>query len=112
MRKLIIFLILILFPLLLWAQPSTTSIIAVSSDSATVYTNHIAFSGATVSPSGHKALVTITPGATYEFGANNFNGTGNFTTTGIGVFGSAGNSTFAENVEVGGYITEDTDYSW
>lgn len=59
MKKIILFLTLILFPLSLFAQPSSTFVLTVSGDTGTVYTNHIGFSGANVSDVDSKAIVKI-----------------------------------------------------
>lgn len=61
MKKLILTLALIFYPLLAFADAPTT-IIAVSDDTTTVYTTQIGFVGADVSKSGSKAIVTIPPG--------------------------------------------------
>ena len=69
MKKILLFLILVLYPFLASAQPSSTFIMAVSDDDTTVYTTHMGFVGAEVTQgAGNKAIVTITPTV---FSANN-----------------------------------------
>jgi len=54
------------------------------------------------------ANCTVTPGATYSFGTNNFSGSGNFTTTGTGSFSSIDLTTTALSVGNGGTGTGTT----
>lgn len=62
MKKLILFLLFLLYPLSAFAQPSSTTVIAVSDDTSTVYTTQIGFLGAHVDNIDSKAIVSIDGG--------------------------------------------------